>query len=494
MSPLTGFSSTGSGSSTYKYWKPVFASSINQAYSGPSCVYTGKNGHAVTLIGWRNDIYSESGVLTPSWVIRNSWGFGANNKGDFYLPIATASVNPATASSSSKGGALLAQPFGIRFVPKTARQLSDGAWAAADAAAHRRHLQFVDSGAAGLSPAGQSTDCSGDDARVQRAANVAKQVVDKDAGFSHTNFVVTTLMCQPVARSTIVKSAVIATDAITGARVYHKITFQDFGSRAVPTQEEFDPTMATDDKQWEDDGYGNPTPGSSSRRLQDEKASGPLTAAVSSLDAATAAAPSTSGEPQTYMVLSHDVVNPATVPADTDFAAPLTNPNGMIDPTQALQDFLGVKGNIYVITSGLIAVGIVLLTTMSCLVYFFSSHRAEMARLAHKVSAASARVAHALEDRLESALHIQRGKLDPLGCCTGTGAIQAIPPTSTPALVLKDAMLPSPRTSSVSPAPPTTTGEGGSLPASLPAPPTTSSTTSSSSSAAAAPETPAAVT
>ena len=50
------------------------------------------------------------------------------------------------------------------------------------------------------------------------------------------------------------------------------------------------------------------------------------------------------------MVLSHDVVNPATVPADTDFAAPLTNPLGMIDPTQALQDFLGVKGNIYIIT------------------------------------------------------------------------------------------------------------------------------------------------
>lgn len=467
--PITGFSSTGSGFPDYQYWKPVFPSSASQAYSGPSCVGISAGGlHAVTLLGWRNDIYSASGVLTPSWVIRNSWGVGANNNGDFYLPIATASFNPVNAFSSSKGGARLAQPFGIRFVPKTARQLSDGAWAAADAAAHRRHLQFVESGEAGLSPSGVLADCSGDDARVQRAANVAKEVVDKDAGFSHTNFVVTQLMCQPVGGSTIVKSAVIATDAITGARVYHKITFQDFGSRVVPTtQEKVDPTMATDDKQWEDDGYGNPSL-VSSRRLQDEKASGPLTAADSILDAATVA-PTTTGEPQTYTVLSHDAVNPSTVSADATFATPLTNPNGMIDPTQALQDFLGVKGNIYIITSGLIAVAIVLVALISYLVYFIVTHRAEMARLAHKVSAASSRVAHALEDRLESALHIQRGKLDPLGCCTDTGATQATLPaaaSTTPALVLKDAILPTPLTSSASPAPPATT----------------SSTTSSSSS------------
>ena len=399
-------STTPSGfSAPYIYGAPAFTSTAKLAYSGPSCKAGSGGGHAVTLLGWRNDVLDANGVPTPSWVIRNSWSASVSDGGNFYLPIATASLNiPAGSTSNTVGGAALENPFGLRFrLPGSARALGESA----DGSHHARHLAALQSGATGIQPTGTFRDCIGDADALREAAAVAKRVMDNAAGFSHGSFVVTSLQCQSVGGAVVYKAAVIATDSITGSRVFHKITFKNHHAAAPGTADASDSApagIADDDAGFADDGYGNPGLAAMDSAAAVNGGARALQAKSDSINSTTvvqgggggSAPPTPTPAPGSVVVVSQHAIDPAYAATDPVFTGPpITNPNGMVDPVEA---FLGVQGNIYVIGAGLAAVGAVLLTLLTLIVWFLWKHRVQIKHLASIIPGRLATLGHKVAD------------------------------------------------------------------------------------------------
>lgn len=225
------------------------------AYTGPSC--TGSTNHAVTLIGYRT-VPNANGVPTPSWIIRNSWGSGVHEAGDFFVAISRGSDN----TPGTLGGMAMSKIVGLQFqVPGVVGKLQQRElWAEGNGATPPRQLtaghvhaaihRRLKAAASGVDPfpnGGTPSNCSADASAVATATPLAKSHFDTAlqrscgtstscASLQYTSFAIHTLYCQSVGMGTIFKAAVSGVNPTTGARDTTHLTFlHSFRGVAPPT-------------------------------------------------------------------------------------------------------------------------------------------------------------------------------------------------------------------------------------------------------------------
>jgi len=348
-----------------------------RVYDGPACPQ-GIN-HAVTILGWA-DVPDSAGRAQPSWIIRNEWGPRWGWSGDFYLSIASAAVtNGALAGSAS-----LTQPFGIAFFVPPPGTGPRGRQLAED---HERRMEVVRGHSARLlreleanppPPTGVVMNCSDDESMLRLAAAVAMQSMDKTlpaVGLSYTGFSVHVLECQTVGLGRIFKAAVTAQHPITGARDAAHITFfhgenreaappagPPVDAQGLPIFDENGVQQDFPGYEEEEDGYSvPPPPAPQGGNAPDDKG---LSYRRRLNAAAGGIAPS---PPATTTIVYDAVVNAGTTSnggsasAPGTDAAPVTNPNALIDVFGVT---LSVRAQVMLIQSAIIIVGAFLLAAL----------------------------------------------------------------------------------------------------------------------------------